>query len=209
MYYHPAINIDVDKGRFIRKYSDKSIDFVNQKIIEISSDKVLETVYTIMNKHNLNRLDSDVLIKLFTSSKTMSMDSGKSLSDMNDKDIHNFIKKKLDSNNDPDEIVSTNEVYMGLNSKYNEIEDITMAQLIILTSKLSLFSDKLYLVATMQLREFPNAIFYFKPDNGNILLSARSFNRAARAIEYPELDVYIKAMNDLINGKRVIPGVIL
>lgn len=213
MWYHPVVNIDIDKGRYIRKYEHKAISFINQKLEEVITDstnwtgKIIDTVDMIINKHNLDKLEPDILIKLFNSSKAMRAEFSNDLSSMNINDINNFMKKKLDSVNDPDEIAATNEVYLGLDNKYAEVEDITMAQIIILLSKLAMLSDKLYVSITLQMKEFPHAIFYFKPDDGNIMLSARSFNRAARAIEHPELDNYIKAMNDLINGNRSIPGV--
>ena len=99
-------------------------------------------------------------------------------------------------------------MYLGLNSKYQQFDDITMAQLIMLLSELSKDSKKLWITVTFRLKEIKDAIFHISNETGRVRLSERAFpNLTKEDIMrlHSKILPYIDSMNELIDGKRSLP----
>lgn len=213
--FHPAVTIDINKSYCIVKYQTKSPEFINDKLRELSNDdtnwssKVIYKAQEIMRLKKL-KFDSDVLIPLRNSSKTTLYQLEKPMDQYTNSELKDKMRNILDSSNidsnsnNSNTASDTNEIYIGLNSKYKELDDIMMAQLIILLSNIAKDSKRLWVSIILQMEEFKGALFYFLPEVGKITLSERSFDRNKKS-KFEYLKDYINAMNDLIEGRRELP----
>lgn len=202
MLYHPLITIEVEKSYCIQKNATKSTSQINNKIRELSEDidnkwssKILNRIKELIDANHFN-LPYDLLEVHKSKSKIMKYQfSEEALKNKNG--IMISAHQQLESGSqDITEVVDTSLIN---NIKYPEYDDVQMAQLILLLSKLSKESDKLWINISIIIKELGSQVsFYFKTDNGHIEVSKRS------KMNFSNND-YINTMNDIIDGKREIP----
>ena len=212
--YHPIINIDINKGYLIREHNNEPAEYIADKIRELSEDKtgwsnkVMFAISKIIHTNGY-RLPDDLFIVLDNSTKTMNISLDRPMQEYKREELIDKMRTTLDSvNNQNDKAASITEVYLGLNSKYQQFDDITMAQLIMLLSELSKDSKKLWITVTFRLKEIKDAIFHISNETGRVRLSERAFpNLTKEDIMrlHSKILPYIDSMNELINGKRSLP----
>lgn len=212
--FHPTINIEIDKGCCIRKYSGKKNQMeINKLLRELAEDKtnwsgnILTSLQSLIQRHNYE-IPYDILEVRMSSVKSTNYNFN--FSDENEIEsidpfkIKKEMKKILD-NTISDNSNSIDNVYLTLNKvQYHEFDDVHMAHLILLLSDLAKLNEKLWLHINLQIKELGNINMYFAND-GHISISSRN-NIPENLVSI--LNNYIKTMNDLIDGKRDIPGVI-
>ena len=214
-FYHPIINIDINKAYIIRKYNDKPPEIVSTKVRELSEDKtgwsnkVLFAITKIIHTNDYN-LPDDLFIVLNNSTKTMNVNLDKPMEQYKRDELINKMRMKLDpaNNKEEDNAASINEVYLGLNSKYQQFDDIGMAQIILLLSKLAMDSKKLWVTITFRLVEIKDAIFHINNETGKVRLSERAFPNLSKEDimrAHNKTLPYIDSMNELISGARSLP----
>ena len=215
MLYHPVVNIDIEKSYCISENEKKRTRRVpiEKKIKDLAEDKtnwsgkVLDFIADTIEKKKL-RLPSDILIKFFSASKTVTnfmLEHNKM--DYSRSDLAKIVRKRINEaniENDPDTVADSREVYLGINPKHNELDDTHMAELLILLSEIARKAEDLWLSVNLEIAEMKGAIFYFSPGNGHVSLSARSFNRnRGNAPEF--VGKYIERINEIVDGKVDIP----
>lgn len=212
--YHPIINIDVNKGYLIREHNNEPAEYIADEIRKLSEDKtgwsnkVMFAISKIIHTNGY-RLPDDLFIVLDNSAKTMNISLDRPMQEYKREELIDKMRATLDSvNNENDKAASITEVYLGLNSKYQQFDDITMAQLIMLLSELSKDSKKLWITVTFRLKEIKDAIFHISNETGRVRLSERAFpNLTKEDIMrlHSKILPYIDSMNELIDGKRSLP----
>lgn len=212
--YHPIINIDINKGYLIREHNNEPAEYIADEIRKLSEDKtgwsnkVIFAIGKIIHTNGY-RLPDDLFIVLDNSTKTMNISLDRPMQEYKREELIDKMRATLDSvNNENDKAASITEVYLGLNSKYQQFDDITMAQLIMLLSELSKDSKKLWITVTFRLKEIKDAIFHISNETGKVRLSERAFpNLTKEDIMrlHSKILPYIDSMNELIDGKRSLP----
>ena len=212
--YHPIINIDINKGYLIREHNNEPAEYIADEIRKLSEDKtgwsnkVMFAISKIIHTNGY-RLPDDLFIVLDNSTKTMNISLDRPMQEYKREELIDKMRTTLDSvNNENDKAASITEVYLGLNSKYQQFDDITMAQLIMLLSELSKDSKKLWITVTFRLKEIKDAIFHISNETGRVRLSERAFpNLTKEDIMrlHSKILPYIDSMNELIDGKRSLP----
>ena len=212
--YHPIINIDINKGYLIREHNNEPAEYIADEIRKLSEDKtgwsnkVMFAISKIIHTNGY-RLPDDLFIVLDNSTKTMNISLDRPMQEYKREELIDKMRATLDSvNNENDKAASITEVYLGLNSKYQQFDDITMAQLIMLLSELSKDSKKLWITVTFRLKEIKDAIFHISNETGRVRLSERAFpNLTKEDIMrlHSKILPYIDSMNELIDGKRSLP----
>lgn len=212
--YHPIINIDINKGYLIREHNNEPAEYIADEIRKLSEDKtgwsnkVMFAISKIIHTNGY-RLPDDLFIVLDNSTKTMNISLDRPMQEYKREELIDKMRTTLDSvNNENDKAASITEVYLGLNSKYQQFDDITMAQLIMLLSELSKDSKKLWITVTFRLKEIKDAIFHISNETGRVRLSERAFpNLTKEDIMrlHNKILPYIDSMNELIDGKRSLP----
>ena len=204
--FHPIINVEIDKSYHIRKYSEKlSPEELITKLRDISEDKlhwskkVLDAVKVFIIEKALD-IPYDLLEVHRVTSNSINYKFNKDLRQLNKAQIIETMKNTLDSKDN--QSTQTTEVYLQNKESYKEFDDIHMAYIILILSHLAKYSNKLWVSVTLQIKELKSAILYFQNEDGHIILSERSKN-----INEFSIKDYIKSMNELIDGKREIPGV--
>ena len=204
--FHPIINIEIDKSYPIRKYSEKlSPEELIIKLRDISEDKlhwskkVLDAIKSFIIEKALD-IPYDLLEIHKVTSNSVNYKFNKDLRQLNKAQIIETMKNTLDSKDN--QSTQTTEVYLQNKEVYKEFDDIHMAYIILILSHLAKYSNKLWVSVTLQIKELKSAILYFQNEDGHIVLSERSKN-----INEFSIKDYIKSMNELIDGKREIPGV--
>lgn len=204
--FHPIINVEIDKSYPIRKYSEKlSPEELITKLRDISEDKlhwskkVLDAVKVFIIEKALD-IPYDLLEVHRVTSNSINYKFNKDLRQLNKAQIIETMKNTLDSKDN--QSTQTTEVYLQNKESYKEFDDIHMAYIILILSHLAKYSNKLWVSVTLQIKELKSAILYFQNEDGHIILSERSKN-----INEFSIKDYIKSMNELIDGKREIPGV--
>jgi len=212
--YHPIINIDINKGYLIREHNNEPAEYIADEIRKLSEDKtgwsnnVIFAISKIIHTNGY-RLPDDLFIVLDNSTKTMNISLDRPMQEYKREELIDKMRTTLDSvNNENDKAASITEVYLGLNSKYQQFDDITMAQLIMLLSEISKDSKKLWITVTFRLKEIKDAIFHISNETGRVRLSERAFpNLTKEDIMrlHSKILPYIDSMNELIDGKRSLP----
>ena len=212
--YHPIINIDINKGYLIREHNNETAEYIADEMRKLSADKtgwsnkVMFAISKIIHTNGY-RLPDDLFIVLDNSTKTMNISLDRPMQEYKREELIDKMRATLDSvNNENDKAASITEVYLGLNSKYQQFDDITMAQLIMLLSELSKDSKKLWITVTFRLKEIKDAIFHISNETGRVRLSERAFpNLTKEDIMrlHSKILPYIDSMNELIDGKRSLP----
>lgn len=212
--YHPIINIDINKGYLIREHNNEPAEYIADEIRKLSEDKtgwsnkVMFAISKIIHTNGY-RLPDDLFIVLDNSTKTINISLDRPMQEYKREELIDKMRATLDSiNNENDKAASITEVYLGLNSKYQQFDDITMAQLIMLLSELSKDSKKLWITVTFRLKEIKDAIFHISNETGRVRLSERAFpNLTKEDIMrlHSKILPYIDSMNELIDGKRSLP----
>lgn len=204
--FHPIINIEIDKSYPIRKYSEKlSPEKMINKLRDISEDKlhwskkILDAIQAFIIEKALD-IPYDLLEIHRTTTNSVNYKFDRDIRQLNKAQIIETMKNELDSKDQ--QSTQTTEVYLQNKEKYKEFDDIHMAYIILILSHIAKYSDKLWVSVTLQIRELKSAILYFQNEDGHIVLSERSKNISERSIRD-----YINSMNELIDGKRQIPGV--
>ena len=197
--FHPIITIDIAKGYCIQKYSTKSAEVINKKIRELSEDKtnwsekVLNEIHKIIDENNFN-IPSDIMEVHKNRAKILKYKFDDNLIKSGKNVILNAAHQQLQVN-DPD---ATEVIDTSLINKYNKFNDVEMAQIIVLLSKLIKQASTLWITISFTIKELgTEVIFYFKND-GHIAVSKRSKMKLQNTN-------YIDALNDIIDGKREIP----
>lgn len=212
--YHPIINIDINKGYLIREHNNDPAEYIADEIRKLSEDKTgwsNKVIFAISKIIHTNgyRLPDDLFIVLDNSTKTMNISLDRPMQEYKREELIDKMRATLDSvNNENDKAASITEVYLGLNSKYQQFDDITMAQLIMLLSEISKDSKKLWITVTFRLKEIKDAIFHISNETGRVRLSERAFpNLTKEDIMrlHSKILPYIDSMNELIDGKRSLP----
>jgi len=212
--YHPIINIDINKGYLIREHNNEPAEYIADEIRKLSEDKTgwsNKVIFAISKIIHTNgyRLPDDLFIVLDNSTKTMNISLDRPMQEYKREELIDKMRTTLDSvNNENDKAASITEVYLGLNSKYQQFDDITMAQLIMLLSEISKDSKKLWITVTFRLKEIKDAIFHISNETGRVRLSERAFpNLTKEDIMrlHSKILPYIDSMNELIDGKRSLP----
>lgn len=205
--FHPIINIEIDKSYAIRKYSEKlTPEKMIIKLRDISEDKlhwskkVLDTVQNFI-MHKALDIPYDLLEVHKTTINSVNYKFDTDIRQLNRNQIIETMKNELDSKDQQNTQIT--EVYLQNKDKYKEFDDIHMAYIILLLSHLAKYSNELWISVTLQIKELKSAILYFLNEDGHIVLSERSKN-----INEFSIKDYINTMNELIDGKRQIPGVI-
>lgn len=212
--FHPIINIDIDKSYIIRKYSDKDPLFVSEKVREVSEDKtswsnkIVACINEIIDEEKYT-IPKDFVLLYSNETKALNYSFERPMKEYTNEEIIQKMREQLDNTDKDSDVMAIEEVYMALNQKYETFNDIEMAQIIMVLSKLAKESDKLWVSITMKIKEISGALFYFMNENGHIRLSERSLpNMQKEEIMRQSGNIipYIDHMNAIIDGKIAIPN---
>lgn len=212
--FHPIINIDIDKSYIIRKYSDKDPLFVSEKVREVSEDKtswsnkIVVRINEIIEEEKYT-IPKDFVLLYSNETKALNYSFERPMKEYTNEEIIQKMREQLDNTDKDSDVMAIEEVYMALNQKYETFNDIEMAQIIMVLSKLAKESDKLWVSITMKIKEISGALFYFMNENGHIRLSERSLpNMQKEEIMRQSGNIipYIDHMNAIIDGKIAIPN---
>lgn len=212
--FHPIINIDIDKSYIIRKYSDKDPLFVSEKVREVSEDKtswsnkIVARINEIIDEEKYT-IPKDFVLLYSNETKALNYSFERPMKEYTNEEIIQKMREQLDNTDKDSDVMAIEEVYMALNQKYETFNDIEMAQIIMVLSKLAKESDKLWVSITMKIKEISGALFYFMNENGHIRLSERSLpNMQKEEIMRQSGNIipYIDHMNAIIDGKIAIPN---
>ena len=212
MSYHVSVNIDIAKNLFMQSLSKLKPTVVNKKLKELSSNKtnwsgkIIEYADKIIESKALYKLmGKDVLVPIFTTSKIVSnYRLEKPLNNYSDSELSMKVRERINSVNENDNDASDNSsISLTLDSENKEVDDIELAQLIVLMSELVKNRKKLLCSISFNINEFNGAVFYITSD-GHVGLSERSYNRSKQNVTSNVLQC-IKFMNDIIDRKREIP----
>lgn len=202
--YHPLVNIEINKGYCIRKYSNKTPKEIANKVRELSEDKtnwsdnVMNTIQNIIQQYNYE-VPYDIVEPHYNTTKTVNLTLDQAMDKYKRDELVAKMRETVKTIDEDSDANIVQEVYLQSNPKYSEMDDIRIAHLIMLLSKLAKEGKHLWISVYLTIKELKNNLLYFIPDNGRIKLSNKTVN------DDPAINDYINSLNELIDGKRELP----